>query len=161
MINAANLVIDTSNISVYTLADMIRDRIDRRKVQSLSIMIESFGFKSGIPADADFVFDVRCLPNPYWKTELRKLTGRDPKVIEFLDSQPSVAAMQRDIVAFLQRRIPENTNVSRNYLTVAIGCTGGQHRSVYLVDKIVAALSKDHDPVLTRHNELGAHSSQQ
>jgi UPF0042 nucleotide-binding protein len=160
MINAANLVIDTSKISVYTLADMIRDRVDRRKVQSLSIMVESFGFKSGIPADADFVFDVRYLPNPYWKTELRKLTGRDPKVIEFFDSQPSVAAMQRDIVAFLQRRIPENTSVNRNYLTVAIGCTGGQHRSVYLVDKIVAELSKDHDQVLTRHNELGARSSQ-
>jgi UPF0042 nucleotide-binding protein len=154
--NAANLVIDTSRMSVYTLADTIRERIDRRKTESLSIMIESFGFKSGIPADADFVFDVRCLPNPYWTAELRHLTGRDPQVVEFLDAQPSVAAMRQDIVDFLRRRIPENSSVSRNYLTVAVGCTGGQHRSVYMVDKIAEALGDEHDPVLKRHIELDA-----
>ena len=156
MVNAADLVIDTSRMSVYTLADMIRERIDRRKVESLSIMLESFGFKTGIPADADFVFDVRCLPNPYWTTELRNLTGRDPEVIEFLDSQTAVATMLHDIVSFLRRRIPENMSVKRNYLTVAVGCTGGQHRSVYIVDKIAEALGAEHDPVLKRHNELDA-----
>jgi UPF0042 nucleotide-binding protein len=161
MINAANLVIDTSGMSVYTLADMIRERIDRRKLKSLSIMIESFGFKSGIPADADFVFDVRCLPNPYWTTELRNLTGRDPEVVEFLESQPAVAAMFEDIVAFLRRRIPENTSVNRNYLTVAVGCTGGQHRSVYMVDKIAEALSEEHEPVVKRHQELDARTAPQ
>lgn len=158
MMNAADLVVDTSRMSVYALADRIRERVDRRKVTALSIMIESFGFKGGIPADADFVFDVRCLPNPYWIAELRNLTGRDPQVIEFFDSQPAVAAMQADIVAFLQRRIPENTSVNRNYLTVAVGCTGGQHRSVYMVDKIAEALSEEHDPVLKRHIELEAHT---
>jgi len=157
VLNAADLVIDTSRTSVYELAEVIRERIDRRKSNSLSVLIQSFGFKNGIPSDADFVFDLRCLPNPYWTLELRGLTGRDKEVSDFLDAQPTFIAMYDDILAFLQRWIPEYGDVHRSYLTVAIGCTGGQHRSVYMTDKLALALRESHDPVLTRHNELPAH----
>ena len=157
VVNSADLIIDTSRTSIYELADAIRERIDRRKTNTLSVLIESFGFKNGIPADADFVFDLRCLPNPYWTVELRGLTGKDEEVSAFLDAQPAFQAMYADILAFLQRWIPEYDDVHRGYLTVAIGCTGGQHRSVYMTDKLAAALRKEHDPVLARHNELGSH----
>jgi UPF0042 nucleotide-binding protein len=139
------------------LADTIRERVDRRSTQSLSVLIESFGFKNGIPADADFVFDTRCLPNPYWTVELRGLTGRDKEVSDFLDAQDAFVRMYEDILGFLRRWIPEYDDVHRGYLTVAIGCTGGQHRSVYMTEKLAAALRDMHDPVLTRHNELGSH----
>jgi len=160
VINSADLIIDTSRTSIYELADAIRERVDRRETSTLSVLIESFGFKNGIPADADFVFDLRCLPNPYWTVELRGLTGRDTEVTDFLEAQPVVNAMYDDILAFLKRWIPEYDDVHRNYLTVAIGCTGGQHRSVYMTDKLAAALREVHDPVLTRHNELGNHPIQ-
>jgi UPF0042 nucleotide-binding protein len=156
IVNAADLIIDTSRTSVYELADTIRERVDRRSTQSLSVLIESFGFKIGIPADADFVFDMRCLPNPYWTIELRGLTGRDKEVSNFLDAQDAFVRMYEDILGFLRRWIPEYDNVHRGYLTVAIGCTGGQHRSVYMTEKLAAALRDMHDPVLTRHNELGS-----
>jgi UPF0042 nucleotide-binding protein len=154
VINAADLIIDTSRTSVYELADAIRDRVDRRKSDMLSVLIESFGFKHGIPADADFVFDLRCLPNPYWEASLRNQTGQDEDVIAFLDQQALFNQMYEDILAFLSRWIPEYVGFDRNYLTVAIGCTGGQHRSVYMADKLASALKQIHDPVLTRHNEL-------
>ncbi len=157
IVNAADLIIDTSRTSVYELADTIRERVDRRSSQSLSVLIESFGFKNGIPADADFVFDMRCLPNPYWTVELRGLTGRDKEVSDFLDAQDAFVRMFEDILGFLRRWIPEYDDVHRGYLTVAIGCTGGQHRSVYMTEKLAAALRDMHDPVLTRHNELGSH----
>jgi UPF0042 nucleotide-binding protein len=158
--NSADLIIDTSHTSIYELSDAIRERVDRRSSSTLSVLIESFGFKNGIPADADFVFDLRCLPNPYWTVELRGLTGRDKDVSNFLDDQATVIAMYEDILAFLKRWIPEYDNVHRGYLTVAIGCTGGQHRSVYMTDKLAAGLRAVHDPVLTRHNELGSHPIQ-
>lgn len=157
IINAADLIIDTSRTSVYELADTIRERVDRRSQQSLSVLIESFGFKNGIPADADFVFDMRCLPNPYWTVELRGLTGRDKEVSDFLDAQDAFVRMFEDILGFLRRWIPEYDDVHRSYLTVAIGCTGGQHRSVYMTEKLAGALRDMHDPVLARHNELGSH----
>jgi UPF0042 nucleotide-binding protein len=156
IVNAADLIIDTSRTSVYELADTIRERVDRRSTQSLSVLIESFGFKNGIPADADFVFDMRCLPNPYWTVELRGLTGHDKEVSNFLDAQDAFVRMYEDILGFLRRWIPEYDDVHRGYLTVAIGCTGGQHRSVYMTEKLAAALRDMHDPVLTRHNELGS-----
>jgi len=156
IVNAADLVIDTSRTSVYELADTIRERVDRRSKQSLSVLIESFGFKNGIPADADFVFDMRCLPNPYWTIELRGLTGRDKEVSDFLDAQDAFVRMYEDVLGFLRRWIPEYNDVHRGYLTVAIGCTGGQHRSVHMTEKLAAALRDVHDPVLTRHNELGS-----
>lgn len=154
IINAADLVIDTSRISVYELANAIRERVDRRKSRNLSILIESFGFKHGIPPDADFVFDLRCLPNPYWNTDLRQLNGLDSAVVEFLDEQPAFLQMYEDILAFLQGWIPEYVSVNRSYLTVALGCTGGQHRSVRMTEKLARALKGIHEPVHTRHNEL-------
>jgi UPF0042 nucleotide-binding protein len=152
--NSADLIIDTSHSSIYELADVIRERVDRRKTDTMSVLIESFGFKNGIPADADFVFDLRCLPNPYWTVELRGLTGRDGEVRTFLDSHDSFVAMHDDILAFLARWIPEYRQAHRGYLTVAIGCTGGQHRSVYMVDKLVASLADAGEPAAVRHNEI-------
>jgi len=154
VINAADLIIDTTHTSVYELAEAIRDRVDRRSANTLSVLIESFGFKHGIPADADFVFDLRCLPNPYWETSLRSKTGLDSEVADFLDQQPQFGQMYDDILQFLSRWIPQYVGFDRSYLTVAIGCTGGQHRSVYMAEKLTAALTKIHDPVLTRHKEL-------
>ncbi len=154
IIDSAELVLDTTRTNVYELRDVIRDRIGQRKDPELSILIESFGFKHGLPSDADFVFDLRCLPNPYWETQLRQLTGKDQPIIDYLDDKDSVQRMYRDILGFLETWIPEYIGFNRNYLTVAIGCTGGQHRSVYLVEKIAAALKNRFDHVLTRHNEL-------
>ena len=154
VINSADLIIDTSRTSIYELADIIRDRVDRRQSKSLSVLIESFGFKHGIPADADFVFDLRCLANPYWNLQLRQLTGLDEPVISFLDSEPLVVAMHDDILGFLERWIPEYRKANRSFLTVAIGCTGGQHRSVFMAEKLAASLRAQHDNVTTRHNEL-------
>ena len=154
VINAADLVIDSSRTSVYELADIIRDRVDQRQANDLSILLQSFGFKHGIPADADFVFDLRCLPNPYWNAELRSLTGLDPAVAEFLDGQAAFVQMYKDILAFLERWIPEYAKVSRSYLTVALGCTGGQHRSVRMAEKLATAIGANHSPVHKRHNEL-------
>lgn len=152
--DAADLIIDTSRTSIYELADVIRQRVDSRKSESLSVLIESFGFKHRIPADADFVFDTRCLPNPYWSAALRGLTGLDQEVIEFLDAADDFNAMYEDIVAFLDRWIPRFEDAHRGYLTIAIGCTGGQHRSVHMAEKIATELRKKHEPVLTRHNNI-------
>jgi UPF0042 nucleotide-binding protein len=156
VINAADLVIDTSRISVYELADAIRERVDRRKTTNLSILLQSFGFKHGIPTDADFVFDLRCLPNPYWQAELRSLTGLDPAVAKFLDSDASFLQMYEDILSFLQKWIPKYVSVNRSYLTVALGCTGGQHRSVHMTEKLARTMGENHEPVHIRHNELVA-----
>jgi RNase adapter protein RapZ len=154
VINSADLIIDTSRTSVYELADAIRNRVDKRGGRKLSVLIVSFGYKNGIPADADFVFDLRCLPNPYWQQDLRSLTGQDESVSKFLEEQPLFMQMYEDILAFLTRWIPEYVSFDRSYLTVAIGCTGGQHRSVYMAEKLAKALKQTHEPVLTRHNEL-------
>lgn len=157
IIDSADLIIDTSRTSVYELGDLIRERVDRRRRNSLSVLIESFGFKNGIPADADFVFDMRSLPNPYWTVGLRGLTGQDTEVRQFLDAQEPFLAMYNDILVFLQKWLPKYNAANRGYLTIAIGCTGGQHRSVYMAEKLAAALRETQDAVLTRHNELGRH----
>lgn len=154
VINSADLVIDTSRTSVYQLADAVRARVARRKSNDLSVLIQSFGFKHGIPADADFVFDLRCLLNPYWNADLRSLTGRDAAVAEFLESDPMFNEMLDDILSFLVRWIPRYVSSDRSYLTVALGCTGGQHRSVHMTERLAAALKETHAPVLTRHNEI-------
>ena len=154
VINSADLIIDTSRTSVYDLADIIRERVDARTAASLSVLIESFGFKHGIPAYADFVFDLRCLPNPYWDLNLRHLTGLDENVIRFLDAQESVADMHGDILSFLERWIPEYRSSNRAFLTIAIGCTGGQHRSVYMAEKLAASLQGLCDHLSTSHTEL-------
>ncbi|TDJ44944.1 MAG: RNase adapter RapZ [Gammaproteobacteria bacterium] len=150
----ADLVIDTTASSIYELRSLLRQRLVARDESELFIQLESFGFKHGVPYDADFVFDVRCLPNPYWDTDLRKLNGKDAKVISFLESHAITNSMADDIVGFLRNRIPEYLEHNRNYLTIAVGCTGGQHRSVYLVERIAHQLQSDVNNILIRHNEL-------
>lgn len=150
----ADLVIDTTRMSVHELRDMIRARVEPRTENRLSIMFESFGFKHGIPGGADFVFDARTLPNPYWNPVLQPLTGRDPAVIEFLDGEPEVTRLYEDIVGFIERRIPLYAKHNRAYLTVAIGCTGGQHRSVYLAERLARHFGASHPSVVARHTSL-------
>jgi RNase adapter protein RapZ len=154
IMDSADLIIDTSKTSVYALREQIRDRIGGRAPHTLSILIESFGYKHGLPADADFVFDVRCLPNPYWEPLLRPLSGKDRPVREFLDHQPKVQAMIEDIVRFLEQWIPDYRDFQRSYLTVAIGCTGGQHRSVYVAEAVAERLTDTYGPIRTRHHEI-------
>jgi UPF0042 nucleotide-binding protein len=154
LIDSADLVIDTSRMSVHELRDLIGQRIEAQAPGRLSIMFESFGFKHGTPGDADFVFDARTLPNPYWEPALQALTGLDRRVIEFLEASPRVARMTEDLVHFLENRLPEYEAVNRGYLTIAIGCTGGQHRSVYLVERLAAHFRDRYPQLLVRHNAL-------
>lgn len=154
IIDTADIVIDTTRTNVYQLRDTMRERIRARSENELSILIQSFGFKHGVPTDADFVFDLRCLPNPYWETQLRPLTGKDAAVAAYLDDKDDVQEMYADILAFLHKWIPNYVDFHRNYLTVALGCTGGQHRSVYMVEKLAVDLGEKYPHVLTRHNEL-------
>jgi len=154
IITGADWVIDTSSMGVHALRELIRERIDRRSEGRLSLMFESFGYKHGIPGDADFVFDVRSLPNPYWEHALRSLTGRDSAVIEYLSSYASVRGMIADLIAFLEKRVGEFSQANRSYLTIAVGCTGGQHRSVYIAEQLAQHFRKSHPQVLTRHDSL-------
>jgi UPF0042 nucleotide-binding protein len=154
IITAADWVIDTSNMGVHALRELVRERIDRRSDGRLSLMFESFGYKHGIPGDADFVFDVRSLPNPYWEHALRNLTGRDAAVMDYLAAYPSVRGMIGDLAAFLEQRVAEFSQANRSYLTIAIGCTGGQHRSVYIAEQLAEHFRKAHPNVLTRHDSL-------
>ena len=154
IVYAADLVIDTSRLGVHALRDLIRQRVGEPHVGRLSLSFESFGFKHGIPGDADFVFDARSLPNPYWEPALRGLTGRDAEVIRFLEGQTNVAALVSDIARFIRARIPEYVASNRGYLTVAVGCTGGQHRSVYIVDRLVAEFREQFPTVTSRHTSL-------
>jgi UPF0042 nucleotide-binding protein len=128
--------IDTSSMTLHQLRDLITKQIAPDSAGLTAILFQSFGFKKGVPEDADFVFDVRCLPNPHWVPELRPLTGNDRPVIEFMESQTEVAAMLADLNGFLARWIPAFLASNRSYLTIAIGCTGGQHRSVYLCNQL-------------------------
>ena len=157
VIAAADWVIDTSNMGVHALRELIRERMDRRSEGRLSLMFESFGYKNGIPGDADFVFDVRSLPNPYWEHALRSLTGRDAAVIKYLEGYASVRGMIADLAAFLEKRIGEFSQANRSYLTIAIGCTGGQHRSVYIAEQLAEHFRQAHPQVLTRHDSLQKH----
>jgi len=154
IINAADLVVDTTGTTVYALRQQIQQRIGFREPGALSILVESFGYKHGLPPDADFVFDVRCLPNPYWEPQLRPLSGKDAAVRAFLDAEPRVQEMIDDIAGFLRHWIPRYRDFQRSYLTVAIGCTGGQHRSVYVAESVAAALAQEYGPIRTRHHEL-------
>jgi UPF0042 nucleotide-binding protein len=147
-------VIDTSNMGVHSLRELIRERIDRRREGRLSLMFESFGYKHGIPGDADYVFDVRSLPNPYWEHALRRLNGLDAPVMEYLAAYASVRGMIADLIEFLERRIGEFAQANRSYLTIAVGCTGGQHRSVYIAEKLAEHFRKQYPGVLTRHDSL-------
>jgi UPF0042 nucleotide-binding protein len=151
---AADMVIDTSNMGVHALRERILHRIDRGGEGRLALMFESFGYKHGIPGDADFVFDVRTLPNPYWEHSLRRLTGRDAAVIEYLSGHPSVSRLLEALIGFLAQRIAENAAANRSYLTVAIGCTGGQHRSVFIAERLAEHFRRGYPEVMTRHDAL-------
>lgn len=150
----ADLRLDSSSLSVHDLREALRTRLDPTSDEQQTLLIESFAFKHGVPLDADLVFDARCLPNPHWEIGLRELTGRDQGVIDFLDGQPQVEALYLDIYGFLLRWLPELRASDRNYVTVAIGCTGGQHRSVYLVERLVRNLSDELGGLQIRHREL-------
>lgn len=144
--------IDTSELSPNTLRNWIKNlvEVDRSR---LTLLFESFGFKQGIPLDADFVFDVRCLPNPYYEPELRELTGQDLAVVAFLEAEAATQKMYHDIHAFITAWLPAFVRENRSYLTVAIGCTGGQHRSVYIAERLGAAFSADNQ-VMVRHRQI-------
>ena len=150
----ADLRIDTSSTNVHQLRHLIKDRVQHADNQGISIMFESFGFKHGMPKNSDFVFDVRCLPNPHWIPELRTLTGFDEAVINYLDSHQEVTEMFNDIMFFIDKWIPRFEAENRSYLTVAIGCTGGQHRSVYIANKLAKMIKNKHNNVLSRHREI-------
>jgi UPF0042 nucleotide-binding protein len=150
----ADICIDTSRTQYHELRELIRQRVDRRPLQTMSLQFLSFGYKHGIPLDADYVFDVRSLPNPYWESGLRQLNGRDEKVIAFLDSQPAVRAMLTSLRGFLDQWIPTFEDDNRAYLTVAVGCTGGNHRSVYVVERLAAQFREGRNGVLLRHRDI-------
>jgi RNase adapter protein RapZ len=150
----ASVVIDTSRMHYHQLQELIRERVGERSVTHISLLFQSFGFKHGVPLDADFVFDARALPNPYWIPELRGLTGKDQPIIDFLKGEALVAELFQDITGFLQRWLPRFEAEGRSYLTVAIGCTGGQHRSVYLVDTLARQFKSPSLNVIVRHREL-------
>lgn len=152
----ASLTIDTSNLNLYQLRDLVLSRVAKQTNAGLSLQFLSFGYKHGIPVDADVVFDVRCLPNPYWKPELRAHSGLDAPVIAFLDSEQQVQDMLSDVQAYLQKWLPAFKQ-NRRYLTVAIGCTGGQHRSVYLCESLQKFFRAEYESTQVRHRELGAH----
>ena len=154
IVSIASRQIDTSNMTLHQLRDLIKKQIVPDSHGEMSIMFTSFGFKHGVPLDADFVFDVRSLPNPYWKPELRHLTGNDAEVIAFLESQTDVAAMLADLTGFMSRWLPRFAATNRSYLTIAIGCTGGQHRSVYISNRLLEYFGKDHANIQVRHREL-------
>ena len=145
--------IDTSRLRPNALRNVIKEVVGSDERHSLNLLFASFGFKHGLPLDADLVFDVRCLPNPYYDPALRRFTGKDAPVIEFLASQPEVVGMLADIGQFVERWLPAYIRDNRAYLTVAIGCTGGHHRSVYLVEQL-ARQFRDRARVMTRHREL-------
>lgn len=142
--------IDTSDLHANTLRGWIKSFLELKETEGLTLMFQSFGFKYGIPLDADLVFDVRCLPNPHYDQRLRPLTGQDKPVIEFLEKLPEVARMGEDIRRFVATWLPSYARDNRSYLTVAIGCTGGQHRSVYLAELLGKRFS-DTVRVLVRH----------
>ncbi|NOT10996.1 MAG: RNase adapter RapZ [Methylococcaceae bacterium] len=150
----ASVMIDTSRTHYHQLRELIKDQVGERDFKHISLQFQSFGYKHGIPLDADFVFDARSLPNPYWIPDLRGLTGKDQPVVDFLKDHALVTEFYRDITDFLERWIPRFEAEGRSYLTIAIGCTGGQHRSVFLVDALARQFKSPVLNVIIRHREL-------
>lgn len=149
--------IDTGHIPAHTLRNWISDHLKEKPI-GLAVIFESFAFKKGMPSEADIVFDLRCLPNPHYEPLLRDLSGKDAPVAEYLSRFPEVAQMMEDIKSYLEKWLPRYLHDGRSYLTVAIGCTGGQHRSVYLVQQLKKYFSENHMfndiYYLERHREL-------
>jgi len=151
---AADLRVDTSFMQLNELRDIVRERIARREKAILSLQIISFGYKNGIPKDSDFVFDLRCLPNPYWKKHLRQFSGKDQPIIDFLSKQDDVIQMLNDLERFLETWIPQFEADNRSYLSIALGCTGGHHRSVFITEQLAKKFTEQGKQVIMRHRDL-------
>jgi UPF0042 nucleotide-binding protein len=154
--NAADLTVDTSRLSVHELRELIRERVVERKEGGPSLLFQSFAYRHGVPDDADFVFDARALPNPYWEPSLRDCTGRDEAVAAFMSRHEEAARFLDDVTGFLERWLPSLVRSNRSYLTVAVGCTGGQHRSVYFAEKLAAHFDGRFGRALIRHRDLAS-----
>ncbi len=152
VLEQANILIDTSGFNVHQLRETLRFRLQAHHSQ-LSVQLISFAYRHGLPQDADFVFDARSLPNPHWEPQLKSLTGRDAAVIAFFEAQPTVRQYVEDIENFLKRWLDSFEQGTRSYLTLAIGCSGGQHRSVYIIEQVAAFLQARSTAVLVRHRE--------
>ena len=152
--NESSQQIDTSNTNVHQLRDQIKHLITLNNQPVMALQFLSFGFKHGLPGDMDMMFDMRCLPNPHWEPELRPLTGKDKAVADFLDQHKSCDEMFRDIQQYVEKWLPCFEENNRNYLTIAIGCTGGQHRSVYMVERLAHYFEQQRESVIARHKEL-------
>lgn len=149
----ADLIVDTTGYNLYQLRETITHRINKKPAE-LSLLVQSFGFKFGVPIDSDYVFDARCLPNPYWHLNLRPYNGLDKPITEFLENFKQVGEFSDDVIKLLNTWIPRFQTHSRSYMTVSIGCTGGQHRSVYLAEKIYTYYKQQNKNVQIRHREL-------
>jgi len=154
ILSQADLIIDTSKLNLHQLRQLIRSQLLKSKDQIMSVLFQSFGFKHGTPTNTDFIFDVRCLPNPHWDLSLRPLTGNDKPVQDFLHEHDSVNKMKLQIQDFIQTWIPVFESENRAYLTVSIGCTGGHHRSVYIANQLFEYFSKHHNNISLHHREL-------
>ena len=150
----ADLYINTSQLSPHQLADLVRERILGKKTGNMVLVFESFGFKHGIPADADYVFDARFLPNPHWEEELKPYTGLEQPVKDFLVSQPIVTKFVWQINSFMMTWLPHLERNNRSYVTIAIGCTGGKHRSVYIAELLANNFRKEQKDVQTHHRDI-------
>lgn len=153
LINAADLHIDTTRLNLYQLGDLLKQRLLDKPASGTAFLFKSFGFKRGLPVEADFVLDVRNLPNPYWQPELRPYSGLEQPVIDFLDQQAEVQELFDDLFHYLQKWLPRVGASNRAYVTIAIGCTGGQHRSVYMVERLAAALQPSLGNIQVRHRD--------
>ncbi|UTA48815.1 RNase adapter RapZ [Simiduia sp. 21SJ11W-1] len=156
VVDLADLVIDSTNLTLHQLRDLVKVRVRQSDETTMALQLMSFGFKRGVPVDADFVFDVRCLPNPYWKPELRAQTGQDQGVADFLEAQEDTSLMLDDIYQHIHKWLPRFEASNRSYMTVSIGCTGGQHRSVYIAEQLHKKLMADYPKAQLRHRELVA-----
>ena len=150
----ADLTIDTSKKNVRQLRSLVNQLIVKKTSSKLNIILQSFGYKYGVPTDSDFMFDVRCLTNPYWDLSIRNLSGHDQLVIDFFESNSEVEEMINSIHTFITRWINLFALENRSYLTLSIGCTGGHHRSVYCINKLAVSLSNLDYPISVRHREF-------
>lgn len=155
--DTADQIIDTSHLTLHELRDLVKERVVGRSMTTMAILFESFGFKHGIPVNADLVFDARCLPNPHWKPNLRPMTGKDQDVIDFLEAEDAVNEMYQDIEQYMTRWLPRYQANNRSYITIAVGCTGGQHRSVYLSERLKAHFDGQYSDVQVRHRDINKH----
>ncbi len=150
----ADLFIDTSRLNLHQLRELIYKRVVGRDNERMALHFQSFGFKYGSPRSSDFVFDVRCLPNPHWEPSIRTFTGLDHQIIEFLENHKVVEHMYNSVRDFVESWLPEFESENRSYLTVSIGCTGGRHRSVYLAQRLAEFFGQQSDNVTVHHREL-------